>query len=232
MLHHNMDGCQLPRLVSSLSSLCTPLPSLNLSCHTLVNASLVSLHSSSCPSVPNLSPLPLPSHLCQSLLSFLLLQQVFAHAQTRLLLRLELFLPGLREKGKAETHQFVAREEGNEGGREERRTLSPCSSLIFPGAKASSRSRRLACSFSALPTSLCRTAASAFSAWMVLSRDWRIKRVLARRRSGETRGFEMNAGGTHLLLLQGLGEFRADDGELGLVLIELPLDVVEPVQVR
>jgi hypothetical protein len=67
---------------------------------------------------------------------------------------------------------------------------------------------------------------------MVLSRDWRIKRVLARRRSGETRGFEMNAGGTHLLLLQGLGEFRADDGELGLVLIELPLDVVEPVQVR
>lgn len=42
----------------------------------------------------------------------------------------------------------------------------------------------------------------------------------------------MNAGGTHLLLLQGLGEFRADDGELGLVLIELPLDVVEPVQVR
>lgn len=42
----------------------------------------------------------------------------------------------------------------------------------------------------------------------------------------------MNAGGTHLLLLQGLGEFGADDGELGLVLIELPLDVVEPVQVR
>lgn len=42
----------------------------------------------------------------------------------------------------------------------------------------------------------------------------------------------MNAGGTHLLLLQGLDEFRADDGELGLVLIELPLDVVEPEQVR
>lgn len=60
LLHHNMDGCQLLRLVSSLSSLCTPLPSPNLSCHTLLNASLVSLDTSSCPSVPNLSLLPHP----------------------------------------------------------------------------------------------------------------------------------------------------------------------------
>jgi hypothetical protein len=62
------------------------------------------------------------------------------------------------------------REGGREGGNDRHvRTLSPCSSLILPGASASSRCRRLACSFSALLTSLCRVAASAFWVWMLLS---------------------------------------------------------------
>ena len=50
-------------------------------------------------------------------------------------------------------------------------TFKPCSSLIFPGARASSFCRLLACSFSALVTSLWAAAASALNAPMSCSRD-------------------------------------------------------------